>query len=129
MKKKSIFALILLFLISNIAVSQNVKIKGNANVPNALVRLLTYDDMLTYEQNLVSETKSDDKGDFFIEAEISDVTMAQIAVNLERVDLLIKPDATYELEITIPEQKDDVSYFERENPSLKIINIIMNYHI
>lgn len=123
MKKKSIFALILLFLISNIAVSQNVKIKGNANVPNALVRLLTYDDMLTYEQNLVSETKSDDKGDFFIETEISDVTMAQIAVNLERVDLLIKPDATYELEITIPEQKDDVSYFERENPSLKIINI------
>jgi hypothetical protein len=94
MKKKSIFALILLFLISNIAVSQNVKIKGNANVPNALVRLLTYDDMLTYEQNLVSETKSDDKGDFFIETEISDVTMAQIAVNLERVDLLIKPDAT-----------------------------------
>ena len=123
MKKKSIFALILLSLISNIAVSQNVKIKGNANVPNALVRLLTYDDMLTYEQNLVSETKSDDKGDFFIETEISDVTMAQIAVNLERVDLLIKPDATYELEITIPEQKDDVSYFERENPSLKIINI------
>ena len=123
MKKKSIFALILLSLISNIAVSQNVKIKGNANVPNALVRLLTYNDMLTYEQNLVSETKSDDKGDFFIEAEISDVTMAQIAVNLERVDLLIKPDATYELEISIPEQKDDVSYFERENPSLKIINI------
>lgn len=123
MKKKSIFALLLLFLISNIAVSQNVKIKGNANVPNALVRLLTYDDMLTYEQNLVSETKSDDKGDFFIETEISDVTMAQIAVNLERVDLLIKPDATYELEISIPEQKDDVSYFERENPSLKIINI------
>jgi peroxiredoxin len=123
MKKKSIFALILLSLISNIAVSQNVKIKGNANVPNALVRLLTYDDMLTYEQNLVSETKSDDKGDFFIETEISDVTMAQIAVHLERVDLLIKPDATYELEISIPEQKDDVSYFERENPSLKIINI------
>lgn len=123
MKKKSIFALILLLLISNVAASQNVRINGNANVPNALVRLLTYDDMLTYEQTLVSETKSDDKGDFLIEAEISDVTMAQIAVNLERVDLLVKPDATYELEISIPEQKDDVSYFERENPSLKIINI------
>lgn len=134
MKKKSIFALILLFLISNIAVSQNVKIKGNANVPNALVRLLTYDDMLTYEQTLVCETKSDDKGNFLIEAEISDVTMAQVAVNLERVDLLIKPDATYELEISIPEQKDDVSYFERENPTLKVINInddelYSQYHI
>ncbi len=133
-KNKSIIALILLFLISNIAVSQNVKIKGKVNEANALVRLLTYDDMLTYEQNLVCETKSDDKGDFLIEAEISDVTMAQVAVNLERIDLLIKPDATYELEISIPEQKENVSYFERENPNLKIIDInddelYSQYHI
>ena len=108
---------------SNIAVSQNVKIKGKVNESNALVRLLTYDDMLTYEQTLVCETKSDDKGNFLIEAEISDVTMAQVAVNLERVDLLIKPGANYEVGILIPEQKDNVSYFERENPTLRFINI------
>ena len=57
-KNKSILTLILLFLISNIAVAQNVKIKGNVNEPNALVRLLTYNDMLTYEQTAVYETKS-----------------------------------------------------------------------
>jgi hypothetical protein len=120
---KSIITLILLFLISNIAVSQNVKIDGKVNEPNALVRLLIYNDMLTYEQTLVYETKSDNDGNFLIEADVEDVVMAQIAVNLERVDLLIKPDASYELEIVIPEQKNDVSYFERESPTLKIINI------
>lgn len=120
---KSIITLILLFLISNIAVSQNVKIDGKVNDPNALVRLLIYNDMLTYEQTLVYETKSDNDGNFLIEADVEDVVMAQIAVNLERVDLLIKPDASYELEIVIPEQKNDVSYFERESPTLKIINI------
>jgi peroxiredoxin len=120
---KSIIILILLFLISNIAVSQNVKIDGKVNEPNALVRLLIYNDMLTYEQTLVYETKSDNDGNFLIEADVEDVVMAQIAVNLERVDLLIKPDASYELEIVIPEQKNDVSYFERESPTLKIINI------
>ena len=120
---KSIITLILLFLISNIAVSQNVKIDGRVNEPNALVRLLIYNDMLTYEQTLVYETKSDNDGNFLIEADVEDVVMAQIAVNLERVDLLIKPDASYELEIVIPEQKNDVSYFERESPTLKIINI------
>ena len=120
---KSIITLILLFLISNIAVSQNVKIDGKVNEPNALVRLLIYNDMLTYEQTLVYETKSDNDGNFLIEADVEDVVMAQIAVNLERVDLLIKPDASYELEIVIPEQKNEVSYFERESPTLKIINI------
>ena len=124
MKKcKTIFVLILLLLISNIAVSQNVKIEGKVNKPNALVRLLIYNDMLTYEQTLVYETKSDDEGNFLIEADVEDVVMAQIAVNLERVDLLIKPEASYELEIVIPEQKNDVSYFERESPTLKIISI------
>lgn len=124
MKKcKTIFVLILLLLISNIAVSQNVKIEGRVNKPNALIRLLTYNDMLTYEQTLVYETKSDDEGNFLIEADVDDVTMAQVAVNLERVDLLIKPEASYELEIVIPEQKNDISYFERESPTLKIISI------
>ena len=133
-KNKSILTLLLFLLICNIAVAQNVKIKGNVNEPNALVRLLTYNDMLTYEQTLVYETKSDDKGNFLIQAEINDVTMAQVAVNLERVDLLIKPGANYEVEISIPEQKDNVSYFERENPTLRFINIndgglYSQYHI
>ena len=122
-KNKSIFTLILLFIISNIAFSQNVKIEGRVNKPNALVRLLTYNDMLTYEQTLVCETRSDDEGVFLLETNVVDITMSQVAVNLERVDLLIKPDASYELEIIIPEQKKDASYFERESPTLKIINI------
>lgn len=122
-KYKTLFVLIFLLVISNIAHSQNVKITGKVNEPEALIRLLTYNDMLTYEQTLVCETKSDAKGNFIIEAEIDDVVMSQIAVNLERVDFLIKPDATYDVEIIIPEQKENVSYFERESPELKIVNI------
>lgn len=122
-KYKSIFALLLLLFMSNVAFSQNVKIKGKVSEPNALVRLLIYDNMLTREQNLVCETVSDSKGDFLIEAEINDITMAQVAVNLERVEMLVKPDASYEIEIEIPEQDDNASYFERESPTLKIIDI------
>lgn len=122
-KNRSTLLLIFLLLIANIAVSQNVKITGKVNEPDALIRLLTYNDMLTCEQTLAYETKSDDKGDFLIEMEISDITMAQIAVNLERVDLLLKPDAAYNIEIVIPERKKNVSYFEREEPELKIIDI------
>ena len=122
-KYKTLIVLIFLMLTCNVANSQNVKIAGKVNEPEALIRMLTYNDMLTYEQTLVFETKSDADGNFLIEAEIDDVVMAQIAVNLERVDILIKPDATYDIEIVIPEQKKNVSYFEREIPELKIINI------
>ena len=122
-KYKTLIVLIFLMLTCNVANSQNVKITGKVNEPDALIRLLTYNDMLTYEQTLVFETKSDADGNFLIEAEIDDVVMAQIAVNLERVDFLIKPDATYDIEIVIPEHKKNVSYFEREIPELKIINI------
>ena len=122
-KYKYIFTLILLSLISNIALSQNVRITGKVNEPNALIRLLAYNDMLTYEQTLAFETKADGQGNFVIVTDIDEIVMVQLAVNLERVDFIIKPEATYSIEIVIPEQKENVSYFEKESPELKIINI------
>lgn len=108
--------------------SQNIFIKGsvksadNKQLSGALIRLLTYNDMLTYEQTTIYETRSDEEGKFNIETEIKDITLAQIAIDLERVDILLKPNSTYEIEIEIPEQDDNVSYFERQNPSIKIVN-------
>lgn len=124
---KRYFFLIALFFSLNLF-SQNISIKGvvkqptaNSQQPTALVRLLTYNDMLTCEQTTVYETRTDDDGNFVIEANIDDIVMAQIAIDLERVDILLKPDSEYEIEIIIPEQKDNASYFERQNPTLKMI--------
>lgn len=105
--------------------SQNVSIKGkiiNTSNLSSLVRLLTYNDMLTAEQTTVYETKSDDDGIFNIEAHIDEITMAQIAVDLERIDILLKPESNYDVEIVIPEQENGVSYFERQKPVLKMNN-------
>ncbi|MBO5854421.1 MAG: hypothetical protein J6Q61_06770, partial [Bacteroidales bacterium] len=63
-KYKTLIVLIFLLLTCNVANSQNVKITGKVNEPDALIRLLTYNDMLTYEQTLVFETKSDADGNF-----------------------------------------------------------------
>lgn len=108
--------------------SQNISIKGsvksadNKQLSGALIRLLTYNDMLTYEQTTIYETRSDEEGKFNIETEIKDITLAQIAIDLERVDILLKPNSTYEIEIEIPNQDNNVSYFERQNPSIKIVD-------
>lgn len=122
MRNKSLISLVLTFLCPFFMLGQNVSIVGKTNVPNALVRLLTYDEMLTCEQTKIAETHSDKDGKFTLKAEIREITPAQIAINLERVDLILNPNGKYNLEITIPNQKD-ISYFEREKPTLKINSI------
>ena len=124
---KKYILIIALFFSLNLF-SQNISIKGVVKQPTtnnqqstALVRLMTYNDMLTCEQTTIYETKTDDDGNFVIEANIDDIVMAQIAIDLERVDILLKPNSYYEVEIIIPEQKDNISYFERQSPTLKMI--------
>ena len=118
---KILFLSVLLFLFGNAADSQNVVINGKVNEANALVRLLTYNDMLTCEQTLVYETRSDADGNFIIEKNIDDISLAQIAVNLERIEILIKPESSYKIEINIPEHDVNASYFERQSPTLKML--------
>ena len=122
MRNKRLFGLILAFLCPIFMLGQNVTIVGKTNVPDALVRLMAYDEMFTCEQTKIAETHSDKEGKFTLKAEIKEITPAQIAVNLERTDIILSPNGKYNLEIIIPNQKD-VSYFEREKPTLKINSI------
>ena len=145
--KKNILLLSLFFLLLNVnnIFSQNITIKGKIQKPivnsqgsesksESLIRLLTFNDMLTYEQTTIFEAKSDNKGNFTIYANIDEITLAQIAVDLERVDILLKPNSKYEIEVIIPKQEEDISYFERQSPTIKIIkaeddNLYYQYHI
>ena len=129
--KKNVFLLSLIFLLlSSNVFSQNIKIKGKIQKSGpkseALVRLITFNDMLTFEQTTIFETKSDNEGNFTIEANIDNITLAQIAVNLERVDILLKPDSNYEVEINIPEQEKNVSYFEHKTPTINSYKLVVN---
>lgn len=125
--KNKVFLISLAFLslICNVVLSQNITIKGkvlSSSSSPQYIRLLTYNDMLTCEQILLYETKTDENNEFVIKADVDEIKMAQIAVDLERVDILLRPDSSYDIEITIPDQENDVSYFERQNPSMKMID-------
>lgn len=125
MKKNILFISLILLLFNNDIFSQNIKITGkihkSESESESLVRLLTFNDMLTFEQTTIFETQSDKDGNFTIDANIEEITLAQIAVDLDRVDILLNPNSTYEVEIIIPKQDDNISYFERQAPTLKII--------
>ena len=143
--KKNILLLSLFFLLFNVnnIFSQNIIIKGKIQKPivnsqslesESLIRLMTFNDMLTLEQSTIYETKADKDGNFTIEANIDDITLAQIAVDLDRVDILLRPNSKYEIEINIPEQKDYVSYFEQQAPTIRVItskddDLYYQYHV
>lgn len=118
--RNKLVCLILALLCPLLMLGQNVTISGMTNRPNALVRLLVYDEMFTCHQTKLVETHADKDGKFIIQAAIAEITPAQIAVNLERVDVILSPNGKYDLEILIPEKQSEVSYFEKERPSMRI---------
>lgn len=111
---------VLLLMLPIFLSAQNVSIVGKTNKTNALVRLLTYNDMFTIEQKTIAETYSNYNGKFVLSVDIKEVTPAQIAINLDRVDVVLSPEGKYDIEIFVPEKKYNVSIFEKEKPSLKI---------
>ena len=100
--------------------AQNVIITGKTNKTDALVRLFVYDELITSTGTLIAETRSDAKGYFMLNGDISQILPARIFVGLENADLYLTPNARYDLEIIIPEKDPSASYFEREQPTLRI---------
>lgn len=113
--------LLVLLIAADFISAQNVTINGKTNVKNALVRLFTYNEMITNEVTLMSSTKSDSEGCFSLKANINEIVSAQIAVDLQRIDIILKPSSEYDIEINIPKKDNEKSYFEQEKPSLTII--------
>ena len=100
--------------------AQNVTITGRTNNANALIRIFTYEELLTSTGKQIATTQSDDKGFFIIEGNVSKTLSARIFVGLESVDLYLSPNANYDIEILVPAQNDNISYFDKEQPTLRI---------
>ncbi len=117
--KRSIITLFFA-LLAFVSSAQNVTITGRSNKTDALMRLFTYQDLLNETGILIDQSRSDDKGNFILEGEMKQILPARIYVGLEYVDIVLAPNASYDIEIIIPEQNENVSYFEKELPTLRV---------
>ena len=100
--------------------AQNVTITGRSNKTNTLIRLFAYEDLVNEEGVLVDQRQTDPKGHFILEGEVKQILPARIYVGLEYVDLILTPHASYEIDIIVPEQQENVSYFEKELPTIRV---------
>ncbi len=112
-----IFAVLLLTLG---ATAQNVTITGRSNKTNTLTRLFVYEDLINDHGTLLGQGKTDPQGNFILEGKVDEILPARIYIGLDYVDLILSPNATYDIEIIVPEQKENVSYFEKELPTIRV---------
>lgn len=111
----------LFFSLLFLAVSaQNVTITGRSNNSNTLIRLFAYEDLINETGVLLDQGQTDDKGHFILEGNVKQNLPARIYVGLEYVDLILTPNATYDIEIIVPEQQESISFFEKEFPTLRV---------
>lgn len=100
--------------------AQNVTITGRSNKTNTLIRLFIYKDLVNDNGILLDQGHTDEKGNFILEGKLSQILPARIYIGLEPVDIILSPNATYNIEIIVPEQQDNVSYFEKELPTIRV---------
>ena len=100
--------------------AQNVTITGRTNQTNALIRLFTYEELITSSGKQIATTQSDGKGFFIIEGNVNQTLSARLFVGLESVDMILSPNATYDIEVIVPAKDDNVSYFDKEQPTIRI---------
>ena len=117
--KRRIVTLILSLLFLSVN-AQNVTITGRSNKANTLIRLFAYEDLVNETGNLLDQGQTDANGHFIMEGSVKQILPAQIFVGLESVDLVLVPNATYDIEIIVPEPKENVSYFEKELPTIRV---------
>ena len=117
---KRSFITFILSLLVVVASAQNVTITGRSNKTNTLIRLFAYEDLINETGILINQSQTDAKGNFILEGSVKQILPARIYVGLEFVDLILMPNATYDIEIIVPEQKSDVSYFEKELPTIRV---------
>ncbi len=100
--------------------AQTVEITGNCNRPGALIRLIAYSDLLNMHAETKAQTYADENGAFQLQTNISQIGVYEIAVELERVMLVLKPDSKYDFTIHLETEQANLSYFDKAPPALLI---------
>lgn len=112
--------LALLLLLPMVLAAQNVTVTGRVNKQGALVRLMVYDDLLNMHETAIAESHSNQQGFFILEGQVEKTLSASIYVDLESVDFVVAPGASYEVGIMVPDIDPSISYFERPQPTIRV---------
>jgi hypothetical protein len=117
---RSIIAFLLLFPLCLSAAQ--VTISGESNLPSVPARLIVLKDYVSNAENVLASVTTDLNGKFKLTADIQGITFAQIALGLERTEIVLKPGATYTVKFVSAGSQQQNSYFEKDPPSMEVLS-------
>lgn len=111
--------ILLVFSILQIACifAGNVRITGVSNMPATLIRVQLPADPLSGKYVTAATSKTDFKGNFSLQFETTDIVYAKIAIGRHQNELLVKPNASYHIQLIIQEN-EQASFYDA--PALRI---------
>ena len=115
------FLNILFLLFSFQMHAATVIIKGESNAPNQMVRVIIQKDYVSYLEQTLANSKTDSQGKFELHIDIEQITSVQIALGLDRAEIVLKPGSTYRFKISQPKNGASTSYFEKESIQLIVL--------
>ena len=116
---RQVFFLVFFFQLLLLS-AQTVEITGSCNRPGALIRLIVYVDLLNMHAKTEAQTFADEQGAFSLQVNISEIGVYEVAVDLERVMLVLKPNAKYDFNIHLETEQSNLSYFDKAPPAILI---------
>lgn len=117
-KLKHAILLVSMLLSALLSESQNVSIEAESNVPDELIRVMVFPDMVSWKGNLLAQARSDRQGNFKIQFTVESISYIRLYVGLESVGFYVKPASSYEILIQCHENQGLQSYFEKVPPAL-----------
>ncbi|MDY0076282.1 MAG: redoxin domain-containing protein [Bacteroidales bacterium] len=102
------------------AQAQSVDIELKTDSPGSVIRLIQFDDLLNWHGQTLFQDTADSRGLLRLKAEVDGISPAHLAINLDRVDLVLKPGSSYILEVNRELQQENLSYFDKNPPALLI---------
>jgi hypothetical protein len=111
--KKSLILILISWAIMH-GNAQNTILQGNAlGAGGEVIRLLIYEDLVSYEKKLLDSDTVRPDGSFSLEAELSGTTYAIIGINFQEGEIFLVPDMTYHLEVRPVKDMDKLAYYDR----------------
>lgn len=114
-----VFLLILPLYLS----ASEITITGESNLPSTPVRLIVMKDYVSEAENILTSGRTNLDGKFSITTDIQEITFAQLAIGLERAELILKPGANYVVRFVSAGNQTHNSYFEKDPPKLDVLSV------
>lgn len=115
---KTTFLLLSFLLAALLVKAQNVTIEATSNLPNELIRVVAYPDMVSWKGQPLAQIRSDKNGQFKLQFFIPEITYVQLFAGLESVGFYAKPGASYQVVLQCQKTAGLQSYFEKIPPAL-----------